>query len=108
MIYSDLLYKSIESKISGNIRFALFDTEDYLNRIYAYENDLLYQFSIPAYYGLGSRVVGNLRYRVHKKITTELHLSRTFQKENESIGSGNEKINSPFKTEVKFQIRYNF
>lgn len=108
LIYSDLLYKSIESKISGNIRFALFDTEDYLNRIYAYENDLLYQFSIPAYYGLGSRVVGNLRYRVHKKITTELHLSRTFQKENESIGSGNEKINSPFKTEVKFQIRYSF
>ena len=30
------------------------------------------------------------------------------QKENESIGSGNEKINSPFKTEVKFQIRYSF
>jgi len=108
LIYSDMIYKSIESKISGNIRFALFDAEDYRNRIYAYENDLLYQFSIPAYYGLGSRVVGNLRYRPFKKITTEVHLSRTFQKDADSIGSGNEKTNSAFKTEVKFQIRYSF
>jgi hypothetical protein len=36
-------------------RFCPFYTDDWDSRIYVYENDLLYSFSIPALYGKGSR-----------------------------------------------------
>jgi hypothetical protein len=36
-------------------RYCLFNTDDWLSRIYTYENDLLYSFSIPALAGEGSR-----------------------------------------------------
>jgi hypothetical protein len=36
-------------------RYCLFNTDDWNTRVYTYENDLLYSFSIPALYGRGSR-----------------------------------------------------
>src|SRR5690606_33466898 len=37
-------------------RIGIFDCDDYDNRQYAYEKDLLYAFSIPAFYNKGTRV----------------------------------------------------
>jgi hypothetical protein len=37
------------------IRYCLFSTDDWDSRIYSYENDLLYSFSIPSLSGAGSR-----------------------------------------------------
>ena len=37
------------------IRYCIFNTDSWLSRIYTYENDLLYSFSIPALAGRGSR-----------------------------------------------------
>ena len=42
-------------RIALNLRYALFDSPDWSTRIYAYENDLLYRFSTPAFYRRGSR-----------------------------------------------------
>ena len=41
--------------VSFWLRYAVFRTDDYDSRIYTWENDLLYTFSIPALYGSGSR-----------------------------------------------------
>lgn len=45
------------------LRVCLYSTGDWDTRIYAYENDLLYSFSIPALYGEGSRNYIMLRYK---------------------------------------------
>jgi hypothetical protein len=37
------------------MRYSLYNTDDWESRVYAYENDLLYSFSIPALAGEGSR-----------------------------------------------------
>lgn len=37
------------------VRYCIFDTTDWDSRIYIFENDLLYSFSIPALYGEGTR-----------------------------------------------------
>jgi hypothetical protein len=47
MLYQDIIYKPIEFPISFTTRLAYFDTDDYNSRIYTFENDLLYSFSIP-------------------------------------------------------------
>ena len=38
-----------------DVRLAFFDVDDYDARIYAYENDLLYTFAVPAFNGRGQR-----------------------------------------------------
>ena len=55
LIFQELRYKKLSSPLSFSTRFALFDTQSFDSRIYAYESDVLYAFSIPAYNGRGSR-----------------------------------------------------
>ena len=71
-MYQDLLIKPKNSPLSATARIALIDTDDFESRIYAFENDLLYRFRIPAYYGQGYRSYLNLRYRTTRRLTLEL------------------------------------
>ncbi len=72
VVYQDLILKPAKFPVSLTARVALIDTDDYESRIYAYENDLLYRFRIPAYYGTGYRGYVNLRWRASRKLTAEL------------------------------------
>jgi hypothetical protein len=49
------------------VRYCIFRTDDYSSRIYTYENDLLYSFSIPAIYGKGSRSYFMAAYKFSKR-----------------------------------------
>jgi hypothetical protein len=53
LLYHDLQWKSKKHSTSITWRVAFFRTDRYENRLYAYENDVLYTFSIPAYHGDG-------------------------------------------------------
>ena len=50
LAYQDLVFRKLGSPLQLTGRICLFDTDDYDARIYAYENDVLYSFSVPAYY----------------------------------------------------------
>lgn len=47
------------------LRLQAFYAPDYLNRFFAYENDVLYAFSIPSVYGIGARYYLNIRYKIN-------------------------------------------
>ncbi len=49
------------------LRFCLFNTNNWDTRIYVYENDLLYGFSIPPLYGKGSRSYVMLSWKIRDK-----------------------------------------
>lgn len=87
-------------------RVAYFKTGDYDSRIYAYENDLLYQFSVPALYGEGIRSYLTGKVKICKKMEFWYKLSRTWFFGVQSIGSGNSQTEGNTRTEVKFQIRF--
>ncbi len=108
LIYQDILYKPIGKPLSFTTRIAFFAIDNYDARIYAYENDLLNQFSIPAYYNTGNRVYLNIRYQAKKWFTLEGRVAQTYWWNQESIGSGWEKIEGPRRTEVKVQARMRF
>ena len=59
------------------LRLQGFDVQDWSNRIYTYENDVLYAFSIPATYGLGGRWYVNMRYRISRQLSLYLRVSET-------------------------------
>jgi hypothetical protein len=93
-------------RLELSTRFALFDTDDYNNRQYVYEKDVLYTFSLPAYFHRGSRSYVVAQYQVSKKIDVWLRYARTYLRDQKKISSGLEEINAPHKTEVKMQVRY--
>ncbi len=108
MIYQDILYKPISFPLSFTTRLTFFDTKDYNSRIYAYENDLLYSFSIPPYYFKGMRWYLNLRARINKNFLVEAGISQTVYSNQKTVGSGLDLINANHKTEVKAQVKYSF
>ncbi len=108
LIYQDILFRSLNSPLSFTGRLALFDTDDFLSRIYAYENDLLYNFSIPAYFNEGIRYYFNVRYRMSKAIMVEARWEQTRFTNLESIGSSHNTIQGNIRSRLKVQARFSF
>ncbi len=108
LAYQDIIYDPLQSKFSGNMRFAIFNTPGYDSRIYAFENDVLYSYSIPAFQHQGTRFYLNTRYTLAKGIDFWAKYGITHYSDLDVIGSGLEEIKGKNKSEIKFQIRYKF
>src|SRR5690606_31674197 len=94
-------------KLRVAARYALFDTDDYDNRQYAYERDAWLSFSLPAYYGVGTRSYILVSYSF-KRMTLWMRFSHTRYIDREEIGSGPDKIAENQRNDVKLQLRYRF
>ena len=106
--YQDVIYDPLSSKISGNIRFAIFDTSGFTSRIYAYENDVLFAYSIPAYQDRGLRCYANLRYTLQRGIDIWLRYAILSYSNQETVGSGRDMIQGNQRSDFKIQLRYKF
>ncbi|GAF98765.1 unnamed protein product, partial [marine sediment metagenome] len=62
IVTQDILFKPKSFPLDISLRYALFDTDSYDTRIYTYENNALYVFSVPSYYYKGSRAYALVRY----------------------------------------------
>lgn len=81
-IAQDAEYRFRTIPLVLQLRLEGFDVRQWNNRIYAYENDVLYAFSIPAVYGLGGRWYINARARLSDRWSVYFMVSQTvFQKE---------------------------
>jgi len=108
LMYQDIIYRfnKIPLKVIG--RLAIFDTDGYQARIYAYENDVLYAFSIPGYYYKGKRYYLLLKYSASRSLDFWFRISQWYYTNKNKLSSGLNEINGHTKTEVKFQVRYKF
>ncbi|WP_340113584.1 helix-hairpin-helix domain-containing protein [Maribellus mangrovi] len=108
MIFQDIKYEPLKIPINLIARIAWFSTDSYDSRIYAYENDLLYTFAVPAYYGKGIRTYLNLKYRISKNVEFWLKVANTRWTDREVISSGYNEIKGSNKSELKMQLRLKF
>lgn len=108
LIYQDVNWQPKKVPISTSARFAIFRTDDFDTRLYAYENDLLYNFSVPFYYNKGIRWYINFTYKPVKGLSIAIRCSQFIYPEETFIGSGYDLINGITKTEMKIQVRYRF
>ena len=108
LTYFDLIYKPMKNPFSGSIRLQYFETNGYNSRLYAYENDVLYSFSIPVFYDKGYRYYINMTYDLNKKISFWLKWAQTIYYDKTLIGSGLDEIKGNKKSELKLQAQYNF
>lgn len=102
-IYQDINVNPSHKAWSVNFRYALFDIETYYDRIYAYENDLLYAWSIPAYYYKGSRIYAMIRYNFKRNTTFWLRYSNTYYPGKSSIGTGWEETSGNTRSDIRLQ-----
>jgi hypothetical protein len=108
LLYQDISYKRLSFPLSFSLRYALFDTDSYNSRIYAYESDVLYSFSIPAFSGRGSRFYVVTKYHISRGIDLWLRYAQSYYTDRDSIGSGKEEIYGNTKSEIKAQLRFKF
>ena len=100
-------FRKLPLKIDFSYLF--FDIQRYDNRIYIYEKNILYAFSIPAFSGEGSRYYVNFRYNINNMISCWLrYATMLYMDGRESIGSGNEMIHGNRKSEINCLIRLKF
>jgi DNA uptake protein ComE-like DNA-binding protein len=105
MIFQDIQYSPIKIPLKISGRLAWFSTDSYNSRIYAYENDILYTFSIPSFYGKGFRTYINLNYKIAKNLDFWFKIGNTLWNDRDAISSGYNEIQGNNKTELKFQLR---
>jgi Helix-hairpin-helix motif len=108
LAYLNLLYKPVLKSYSASIRVQYFETSSYNSRIYAYENDVLYSFSIPVFYDKGVRYYINANYDVNKKISLWARVAQIIYNNKNLVGSGLDEIKGNLKTEIKVQVMYKF
>lgn len=106
--YIDILYKPVLKPFSGNMRFQYFETDGYDSRLYAYEDDVLYSYSIPVFYDKGYRYYINVTYDINKRISLWGRFAQTIFPDKNTIGSGLDLINGHKKTEIKLQVIFAF
>lgn len=105
----DVSYAFPKTGLKLDVRFQFFDAQNYENRFYSYEKDVLYAFSIPMYYGLGSRYYLNLQYDVTKQLSLWFKIAQTvYADDRESLSSGNEAISGNRKTDMRLLVSWRF
>lgn len=105
LIYQDAAFSFRKPDIAIHLRIAYFDTDRYDERLYAYEDDVYYAFTIGSYYYKGVRGYLVLRYKC-PFFNAWLRLSQTYYINRSSISSGLNYIDKPHKTELKLQFQF--
>ena len=104
LLYQDLGWKW--EKINFILRLAFFNASEYENRLYSYENDVLYAFSSNQYNGKGIRFFFNFNYKIFKNLQLCFKVSNTFFVDRNVIGSGNEEILGSNKTDFHLLLNW--
>ena len=105
----DLIYRSKKHPVQLSLRYAIFDTDGFDARIYAYEYHMQNVFSIPIYFNQGSRAYALIKYTFWDKKCDLWLRYGTFVFANQgTLGNGPEQIQGNVRSEVGAQLRIRF
>ncbi len=85
-----------------------FRTDSYAAAVYAYEPRLVYTYAMPALFGHGCRGVALVNWRIVERLELAARGGLTHYFDRDVISSGSERINSPTKCDLSFQLRWRF
>lgn len=116
LIYQDLIHRPMRSPLELTFRLAIFETESYDARVYAYENDLIGLYSIPPYYGRGMRWYCMARITPLRRVDIWVRYGAWIWNGQDRYSSGLQEINgkgdpatgTAVRDEVKVQVRWKF
>ena len=77
LFLQDMVYSFRQIPVTLWFRYCIFNTDDWDSRLYAYENDLLYSFSIPALSGSGTRSYFMVKWEIGNRAELRAKYSLT-------------------------------
>jgi hypothetical protein len=108
IIYQGFQVKPIKQDWSLGFRYSLFDTDSYDTRLYTFEQDVPYSFSVPAFSGKGSRFYVLLNANLARNISVILRFAQTWYSDRNVISSGPDEIAGNKKSDVKAVLKLSF
>lgn len=108
LLYQDIVYKPKNFPVDISLRYALFDTDGYDSRIYAFENNMLNVFYIPAHSGTGMRAYALLRWTFARRFDLWFKYGIFLYENVQAIGSAGETITGNRKSDIGVQLRIKF
>ncbi|MBI3138963.1 MAG: helix-hairpin-helix domain-containing protein [Sphingobacteriales bacterium] len=106
--FLDFLYHPLLKPWSGGMRLQYVETEGFHSRIYAFENDVLYSYSIPVFSDKGFRYYINLHCNLGRQLSAWLRWAQTIYFGKKYVGSGLDEVPGNKKSELKLQLSYTF
>ena len=107
LLSQGLRLQPIES-LQIDARLAFFDTDGYESRIYTYEHDLLYSFSVPVLFDRGRRSYVLVQYEPLPSLTLEAKYGVTWYPHRQTIGSGLNETPGNRSREIRMQLRWKY
>lgn len=108
MIYQDVTYKPVGSKLALTFRYSIFDSDSYNSRIYSYQSEVPGAYSIPFSDNSGSTFYAMLHYRLLRNIECWLRYSITIYDNINTISTGLNEINGNQISQVEAQMKFQF
>jgi hypothetical protein len=106
LLLQDLNLSLPRKKVALILRMAYFTVDDYNARVYAAENDVLYQYAVPLYQNSGVRYYVVARVKVNRKLELWFKYSQTRYSNINTISSGLEEIRGNTLTDLRLQFRF--
>ena len=108
LISQNASWKKENHPVQADLYAAYFKTSDYNTRVYSNEKNMLYSFSIPSFYGEGTRLTAVLRYNFSKRVYIQAKAAWTHYYDRDLIGSDLEEIEGRNKMDLYAQLRWKF
>ena len=108
VIFQDILFRPEQFPLSFSFRYSLFDTDSYAERIYTYENDVRFGYSVPALEGRGIRCYLLVSLKLSRRLDLSARYAQTWYADREVIGTGLDRISGNLGSELKIQAGYRF
>lgn len=108
LIYQDVAYRFYRIPLQLTARIGIHNTDTYNARLYAWEPDVLYAFSVPAYYDKGTRLIFLVKYSISDNLDFWFRIANSFYYNKTTISSGLDEISGKNRTDINIQLRYNF
>lgn len=105
LVFQDFNYRPLSKPYGFATRFAVFNTDSYDARIYAYETEVLYAYSIVGLSGRGSRAYLMFTYSPFGWLDIWARVANTWYSQDEPVGSGNDAFPGVTRSDAKLQIR---
>ena len=103
---STVRWSPARSPLQVAVSGAWFTTDDYDARVYLYEPNVLYAYTLSSYYGRGIRWAVNGKYTWKKRWTLQVKYGHTYYTDRDRIGSGTEEIQGNNKSDLILQWRW--
>lgn len=112
LFFQDIQFNPTNRPWKLALRLQYFESDDYDTRLYAFENSVLYNFSLPAFFNKGIRWYATAQYKtILKKLISCIfgfNISHSAYAAGTTIGSGQDEIPANGKTEMKLQVIFSW